>query len=1352
MANIENKDLEQLLSNDNSESQDAENRIKDKLVDELNNPAVRNNILNILRTTSTASAISSIDFSEQLPSIINAINNLTVDTTDQAEIDRLNNDRKKLRQKVNTITRRALIERISDLENEINSRPGTDPDIIMRNLRRKIFTTYLQEAYERNGGRPLNTTQIRDILVGFYNNNYVFPDILINQDRAIAFAEVVGFASVPNYTDLSPAEIERTIDSILAIDLTPARGVLISNIIRESEKQYNAWGGRDSIEQREINQARLFVDQLRDNLTSELISFDHSELVDLLITDGPITASFVSPERSALINQIRTKLGPIGTGTTAGQERTRRLARLFNLRVAYDANHVYQQDNTRQNVIDHLRTWQEALSVDIQNGLRNRINELIDNNTEDFTANPDALNRIISSYISEITENGLYGDNENERMTNAYRFFYSELTAGTIATPATLPIEEADLRNVIEQFLNQAPSIIDSHNAHINRINTVVRDRTYEAIRNQALGLHVPFTNDDVDNASERALQRLLTTDAFTLDEIAQVLYLPLNRRDRTDIVRDIASKIRALRTEIRFAENPRKRLSDTEINTMLIPFMPNCEKIVEELMRVDPTYGALNKYEYRLQLETVLNNPNTNHVLYLKFKEIAGKYGNITDISMLQDISMHRALQNHGYTLNLTQVMNAGFRPNPLLRSFIQNNIVSFNDCLSGYNNIYDYIRERYDVLRNIPEGNRSPEQNSDIELLTEINTNIQSFNDLIKDISENYRNISARPAEDRARRLYNILEKKYNTANGTATPLFVGSFPGASDMEENLAKSYKALTALNTVFVPRVEENTLVPEIDPSTGRPKMGPNGQPIMINPAEAERRPMENARKKYAKNRRNLQKWMWFSRPKQDELNDSKDDYLVAMRDYSYNQIQNEFPESDFNGSPEKIRQRQVDRRNRILELLNSERRDLFDEELRAQTTQEGFIRRGFNKFRNGWRNKKGLRLIGASTCMGVALTGAMLGAPALAIGTFATAGAVLRGVSTYMGWTAGWEGIRNRFGKTKRLDRTKISAMTPDQIREAMAAQTTLALSEKGQPFDIRTGVSPANMPMDVLVRPVSDKSFDQAENPNLNAMFGEAYKETTAKPSDTNYYRQASSRELFANQNQRMRNLIDNRFATGTSMMEVLNEVYSEEAKLMDAIEKREVAIRKSNTKKHLTGVALGTFMGVGLPGIFALKDWLFSEAPPVPVEGGGISPDPVPAPSPEPLPVPFPSDEAKLIIPDKVSSPYVGNADLLVDPTLQIDETPGIWQSIANKLDMTHGTRVIDSNPAIKQALLNENPILNGNLDLVRTGQEINISRNTAQMIADSLNTSRLYSDTYTADHVLTRLHSPWPDANMK
>ncbi len=1351
MADITNKNLEQLLSADDAERREAEDQVMEAILDDLNTPTNRDSILNLLRTTPDPRNLAKINFADQFKSIQEAINNLSVDSTDPAEVERLNNQRKELRKRVNMITRRALVERISDLDANIAGLGlrEIDQNNLRINLRRKVLTTLFQETIESNNGNPLTNEQIMDVLLSFYMNNEVFPATTTNRNPL--YWDTIGFSGA-----MPRAINRRTLLTQLNAENRPGSTSTIKKLSDESYRQYIAWGGIDSREQIDINQAKPLMEELKNRLSSDVMFYDSDAFLTMLLNDDPIVAPFNTPEISGLITQIRRLLGPVGTGASAGHQRTQRLARMYNLKITHNpGTHDYDHAITRQTVLDRLISWQEGPSAEIQTSLQDRLSIILEDSTDDFAVNPPALNRLLSTYIAEIKENPLYGADGNERMKNAYQHFYLKLTLQR-PVAARLPIAENDLRVVVESFLTQAPSTIDAHNTRVNRTSTLVRGPLYTEINIQANGLAVPLVDRDVEMASETVLTNLinLPPNNITLEEVGAALYLPVGRRYQTEIVRDIANKMRALRTSVRFAENPNVRLSDTEINTMIIPFMPNCEKIIEELMRIATIPAATNSFDYRLQLEEILKNPATQPNIYLKFKEIAGKFGNITDISMLQDIAMHKALRRDGYTLNLSQVLTAGFRPNTNLKSFIQSNALPFAESMNGYNQTFEYLRERLNVLHSIPEATRTDEQKEELDLLTELNANPQSYNDLIRDLSENYRNVASRPDTDRAKRLYKSLQKKYNSVNGTATPVFQGLFPGASSLEENLAHCYKTLTALNTVFVPRVEENTLVPEIDPATGRPKLDARGNPIMINPVEAEKRPVETARADYAKKRRNLQKFTWFSRPRKDDLDDSRADYVVASRDYTLRQIENEFPDSDFTGTPEKINQRKIDRKNRILELINGERRALFDEELRAQTEKEGFLKRGFNRFRNAWRNHKKLRLFGSAVCMGGAITGAAMGLPAAALGTFVVSGAVIRGVSSYMGWTAGWEALRNRFGKTKRLDRAKLRAMTPDQIRETMAAQTTLALSEKGDP--LTTGsFTPATRPVGNLVRPASTRDFDKAEASGVNAMFSSEYQEQQNPTPDSDYYRQKTSRELWNFNNERTRNLIDAEFAAGKTTVQVLDTLYIEESKLMKSIEEREVAIRKNNVLKHATGLALGTFMSVGIPGLFALKDWLFpGDTPPVTPEPLPVDPDPVPVPPPVPVPVPPPVPvltTADLIIPDRVFDPFVGNADKLISPGLTVDETPGIWQSIANKLDMTYGSGVIDSNPEIKASLLADNPQMNGVLGGVHTGDKINISSNTAELLAKALNESPRYPNDFTADKVLMELKKPWPSANM-
>lgn len=1156
----------------------AENDLTTRIKDEIDNAAtgiaLRTNILNLLHPhANTPAQLADMSFGDSFKYIQRAMDNLTVGKTD-AEVATLNGQRKKLRQKVNLIVRKAIREKYAELEAQIPTLTATVQAAATMALKRKYISSRIQEEIENNRGSVMNRDRLARLLFEIYNEGILFRGATAEDQ----FKDTTDLMTITGPITL--AEINTALTTVLG-----AGGGVMRLLLEQSKARMDLWGTIDTNQLSNIERAKTRLNTLKTSLESELIIYNTDDLLQELIVLNPldpVLPPFNTATLSPIILALRTELNSAGNSGTQTDRCTQALARILNVRIGFTPAFDYDHASTFPAVALKLREWQNSQAA-LQGNLRDRINEAIDSSNVDFNANPEDFDRVINKLISDLSEMKEFGDTPAKALnTISRRLIVAPLHANG-ATTNPNRIEEVRAR-LIEHLNHPAggASILTNHNDKINRLNTVVRADTYAEIETVAATLVTPVTNIIALNGANQVFDNLVNIRGFNIDELGEALYLNIGSRNRTDIERDISNKLLALRSSMRFIEHPTKRLSDSEIENALTPNMPNCEKIIEEMMRVHPLpiIGPLavgtNHLQYRMSLETVLNNPNSNIQAYLKFKEIAGKYGNISDILMLQDIAFHKALGQHGYTFNLSPVLNAGFRPNKAVESVIRGNRPPFEECLSGYNNTFEYLRERYNFLVSLSDEQRTEAQKSEFDTLNQITNNNQTFHDLIKDISENFSKISSRPDTDLAKKLYLILEKKYNPRRGTASSMFAHVYLGASSMEENLAHCYKTILALKTVFVPRVEENSQV-----------MDASGK--ISTPLEAERESLDKSRTEYAKNRRKLQKFGWFRRPKEENLDDSRDEYMESSKKYMLNQIENEFPQSDFEGSdPERAKQRKLDRRNRLLGLLNAERKELFDEELRAMNNRPNVFSRTLSSARNAWRKHKLLRLgVGATLLTGGLISSAMGGGALL--GSFTIMGGLYRGIGSYMGFTAGFEAIRNRFGATKKLKRKKIKEMNPDEIQSAMAAQTTLALSEKGSPYTVPGSNPPlttTTVPIGDLKRPVANGDFDSQDARAVNAMYSPKHQErlvyTDENPQN---YRQKTSRELWTEYNNRMRQVIDQAFDEGKSTEEVLNIMFVEEEKLMKATEKQEEKIRKSNLKKHLYGAALGAFMGVGIP-----------------------------------------------------------------------------------------------------------------------------------------------------------------------
>jgi hypothetical protein len=464
-------------------------------------------------------------------------------------------------------------------------------------------------------------------------------------------------------------------------------------------------------------------------------------------------------------------------------------------------------------------------------------------------------------------------------------------------------------------------------------------------------------------------------------------------------------------------------------------------------------------------------------------------------------------------------------------------------------------------------------------------------------------------------------------------------------------------------------------------------------------------------------------------------------------------------------------------KNRLLELLNNERKALFDEEMKAQLEKESSLgMKAWNKFRNGWRKHKKLRLVAG---VGLLVGGLVSGNVAL-LGVAAG----LRAVGTYMGTTSIWEGIRNRFGKTKKLDSEKISRMNPDEVKAGVAAQTTLALSEKTD--------TPDSAPVSVRNKAVSEKEFRKMEEQEISKMYSTKEGVTANEAYNNENYRQETARRLWDSNNQMTRNIIDQQIAQGSSLNGIVGSMLAQEEDLMKAVEERETYIRKNNLKKHLTAGALAGFSAFGIPAIYnwlnppPVADVVPVDGPPVepppvdgppveppPVDGPPVEPPPVDGPPVEPPPVDGPPVEpppvepvvpvepppvevpdfepAKFEIPRRLDGPYIGVDDKALGTVQTIagrdfDTSVGLYQSLAGKLGLEQGSGVIEEGGDVYKAIVAENPDIFSKAHL-RKGDVLSISPDTAQLLADKVNASGLYSDrVFSAESVLSDLNKPW------
>lgn len=124
-----------------------------------------------------------------------------------------------------------------------------------------------------------------------------------------------------------------------------------------------------------------------------------------------------------------------------------------------------------------------------------------------------------------------------------------------------------------------------------------------------------------------------------------------------------------------------------------------------------------------------------------------------------------------------------------------------------------------------------------------------------------------------------------------------------------------------------------------------------------------------------------------------------------------------------------------------------------------------------------------------------------------------------------------------------------------------------------------------------------------------------------------------------------------------------------------------------------------------------------------------------------------------ASFEIPRRIDFPNIGNKDIAIGAVENIsgkdwDTSVGLYQSLAGKLGLSHGSGVIEKGGDVYKAIIAENPDIFSQAHLHK-GDVLSVSPDTAQLIADKVNDSGLYSDrVFTADSVLNDLNKPWND----
>jgi hypothetical protein len=340
----------------------------------------------------------------------------------------------------------------------------------------------------------------------------------------------------------------------------------------------------------------------------------------------------------------------------------------------------------------------------------------------------------------------------------------------------------------------------------------------------------------------------------------------------------------------IRYVDHLEKKLSDTEVQTMIMPNLLNCGRIIAEMMEKNPIPGVSSEIEYRLKIKSILENPEMDQEslkIYNEFKKISLKHGNISDISMLQDISFYESIAKYGKIPSLVQIQNMGFRPNASLSERIESQVPSLEYCAKSYTQIQSILLKHQKELN--AKTNASDQEKREADILNGFLGSTNAMEALIKDLAENYREYSAQKGRKPFNQVaYNYLAKDFNSMD-RSNDSFLTSLPQNSEiMEAKLASAYKFVLASKSVFVPRVVEY-----LKPSGPDDEKAPS-----LKLLEKEKAKLKKAREDYAKNRRSMSKFLWFRRANKDKIRESREEYLETMHKYILNTVLHEFPASE----------------------------------------------------------------------------------------------------------------------------------------------------------------------------------------------------------------------------------------------------------------------------------------------------------------------------------------------------------------------------------------------------------------------------------------------------------------------
>jgi hypothetical protein len=410
------------------------------------------------------------------------------------------------------------------------------------------------------------------------------------------------------------------------------------------------------------------------------------------------------------------------------------------------------------------------------------------------------------------------------------------------------------------------------------------------------------------------------------------------------------------------------------------------------------------------------------------------------------------------------------------------------------------------------------------------------------------------------------------------------------------------------------------------------------------------------RRHYADRRRSLGKFLdRADDAKGRDVDEARDRYTTQYRNFLTAHLQTAFAGRNLNLPEEKQNLARA-----VVDAISNERRALLQTEIELQRKPL------WEKFKTFWRKHPVARMGISAGLLTSSIVLASASAP-LAVGA-AVAFAGWNALSTNIGIEGLWEGVRNRFGRTRNRSNAQINTMGEQEVRERLASHSTLITSQK----------------------PGYDNT-DHRLPPNAVQQFRDLFNFNSYPVA-----RRETAEAIWNRQNEIMNAAVltvltalpagsPPNVVIATAVTEAMNR----EIALMQETENRENAIRRNNIYKKLTALAGGLIVG-GL----TLWATLPHQAPPAPHTGPTPAPGTAPTPTPTHAPgttpgvPPAPAQGPALtttpgvppttptVPPVAPSATPSGDLYFTMPESIPTDVDPGLFQALAYKLGVPPST----------------------------------------------------------------------------